>query len=115
MQKFLFIYRNSEEAESVAPTPEEIQELMTVWGEWMQSAASHQASFDGGDGLQPGGKLVNCDGIVSDGPYVESKEVVGGYNVLEAESYDVAVEIAKGCPILKMGGNIEIREFAGLE
>ncbi|MEM6472596.1 MAG: hypothetical protein AAF802_23755, partial [Planctomycetota bacterium] len=76
MRKFLFIYRNSEEAESVAPTPEEIQELMSVWGDWMQSAASQSAQFEGGDGLQPGGKLVNSDGLVSDGPYVESKEVV---------------------------------------
>ncbi|MEM6471849.1 MAG: YciI family protein, partial [Planctomycetota bacterium] len=86
-----------------------------VWGDWMQSAASQSAQFEGGDGLQPGGKLVNSDGLVSDGPYVESKEVVGGYNVLHAESYEVAVEVAKGCPILKMGGNVEVREFAGLE
>ena len=114
MAKFLFIYRNSEEAESVVPTPEEIQELMTVWGEWMQSAAAHDAEFHGGDGLQPGGHLIDKQGIVSDGPFVESKEVVGGYNVIEAASYDVAITIAKGCPILSQGGNVEVRELAGL-
>lgn len=115
MPKFLFIYRNSEEAESVAPTPEEIQELMTAWGDWMQSAAAHQGEFHGGDGLQPGGQLVDSAGIVSDGPYVESKEVVGGYNILEAASYEVAVKIAKECPVLAQGGNVEVRELAGFE
>ncbi|MEM8669421.1 MAG: YciI family protein [Planctomycetota bacterium] len=114
MAKFMFIYRNSEEVESMVPTPEQIQELMTVWGEWMQGAASHGAEFHGGDGLQPGGKLIDDKGLVSDGPYVESKEVVGGYNVLEAESYEVAIAIAKDCPVLQQGGNVEIRELAGL-
>ena len=114
MAKFMFIYRNSEGAETMAPTPEQIQELMTVWGDWMQSAASRGAEFQGGDGLQPGGQLVDSEGLISDGPYVESKEVVGGYNVLEAESYEVAIAIAKECPVLKQGGNVEIRELAGL-
>ena len=48
---------------------------------------------------------------VVDGPYAEAKEVVGGYFLIEAADYDEAVEISKGCPHLKYGGRIELRQI----
>ena len=52
--------------------------------------------------------------MVTDGPHIESKEVVGGFSVVQAESYDEAVEVARGCPITFVpGAEIEIREMAG--
>ena len=71
-------------------------------------------SFRAGMGSNRAASWSTLDGLISDGPYVESKEVVGGYNLLEAESYEVAIAIAKECPVLKQGGNVEIRELAGL-
>jgi hypothetical protein len=110
MAKYLFIYRDSAEPQS-PPSPEQMQAFLATWGEWFQKHAS--AILDGGDGLHPTGRVLKPDGTVSDGPYVESKEVIGGYSVIQADSYDQAVAIARDCPIAKIGGAIEIREFAG--
>lgn len=50
---------------------------------------------------------------MSDGPFLEAKEILGGYSIIQAASYDRAVQIAKECPVVLHGGSIEIRELAG--
>ena len=47
---------------------------------------------------------------VTDGPYSESKEVLGGYYMIEAPSYDKAIDYARDCPQLEYGGTIEVRQ-----
>ena len=47
--------------------------------------------------------------IVTDGPYAEAKDVVGGFSVIEAKDLAQAAEISKGCPILEVGGSVEVR------
>ncbi len=110
MPKFLFIYHDPVEPRT-PPSPEEMQAFLGLWGAWFQQFGP--AIVDGGDGLMPTGRVLKPGGIVSDGPYVESKEVIGGYSVVQADTYDAAVAIARECPISKAGGTIEIREFAG--
>jgi hypothetical protein len=63
--------------------------------------------------LKPTGKVVRTGGVVSDGPFVESKEVLGGYSIIQAGSYEEALRIAKECPHHQGPGSIEIREMAG--
>jgi hypothetical protein len=109
MAKFMLIYRNAEEM--APPSPEEMQAFMVMWGEWFQKFGP--SIVDGGDGLKSSGKILKPGGIVTDGPFVEAKEVIGGYSVLQADDYDAAVAIARECPIAKLGGPIEIRELAG--
>jgi hypothetical protein len=58
--------------------------------------------------------VVKPTNVVTDGPYTEIKESVGGYTVVKADSLDEAVELAKGCPILTVGGNVEVREIENL-
>jgi hypothetical protein len=67
----------------------------------------------GGDPLQPASTIVRRKGaeIVVDGPFAETKESVGGYFLVSAESLAEASEIAKGCPILDTGGYVEVREI----
>lgn len=110
MSKFLFVYRDPIPAPP-PPSPEEMQEFLALWGQWFGKFPG--AIVDGGDALLPTGRVVKPDGVVSDGPYVEAKEMLGGYSVIEAADYDGAVEIAKACPIAMVGGNVEIRQFAG--
>jgi hypothetical protein len=55
---------------------------------------------------------VNASQVVTDGPYLEIKEAIGGYTLIRAESLEEAAEISKGCPILLAGGNVEVREIA---
>jgi hypothetical protein len=106
MPKFLFIFRHSTDPQS-RPSPEEMQALGGQWYAWMQKFSG--AILPGGDGLKPTGRLLR-GGIVSDGPYVEAKEFVASFTLIQAENYDAAVAIARECP----GNNvIEIRELGG--
>jgi hypothetical protein len=106
MAKFLFIYRESTESRA-KPSPEEMQALAAAWGTWMQKFRS--AILPGGDGLKRSGRVVKA-GLVTDGPYVEAKEVIASFGVIQADNYDAAVAIARACP---PGHTIEIRELAG--
>ena len=51
--------------------------------------------------------------VVTDGPFVEAKEIVGGFTIVQADSIDGAAEIAKGCPCLLTGGRVEVRPLEG--
>jgi hypothetical protein len=111
MPKYLLIYRDSAEPQQPQPSPEEMQGFLQMWDGWFKQFEGKIA--DGGDGLLPTGRVLKPGGVVADGPYVEAKEMIGGFSVVSANSYDEAVEIAKHCPIAVIGGAIEIREFAG--
>jgi hypothetical protein len=111
MAKFLFLYRNPPMPANVAPSPEEIQGILTAWHAWFATVGA--ALVDGGDGLQDTGRTVRPGGVVSDGPFIEAKELVGGYSIIQAESYEHAVVHAKTCPVLAAGGWVEVRELAG--
>ena len=106
MAKYLFIYRESTGPRS-RPSPEEMQVLQGQWYAWMQKFSA--SILPGGDGLKPSGRLLK-EGIVTDGPYVEAKEIVVSFALIQADNYDAAVAIARECP---PGHTIEIRELAG--
>lgn len=109
MAKFMLLYRDPSEA-AAPPSPEEMQAFLGLWGEWFQKFEGK--ILDGGDALLPTGRVIEGD-QVHNGPYVEAKEIIGGYSVVEAPHYEAAIEIARECPIAKIGLRIEIREFAG--
>lgn len=113
MNKYLFVYRtpNTDNSESQAPSPEEMQQMMAQWQAWKEKFSKQV--LDMGDGLKPGGKILK-DGDVTDGPFVEIKEVLGGFSIVQAKDYDEALEVARACPITFMpGSSIELRELAG--
>ena len=68
-----------------------------------------------GEPLEEGGLIVTSDKTVTDGPFPESKEMVGGYIRIEAESIEAASEVAKDCPVLNFGGRVEVRQIAIIE
>src|SRR4051794_30588264 len=108
MAKFLFVYRGNNEAHAKL-TPDEIQQHMQKWGAWIGQALQQGWMVDPGDALTQEGKVVNARKVVTDGPFVESKECIGGYSIVQAETIDAAAELAKGCPGLLMGGKVEVR------
>ncbi len=110
MAKFMFLYRDSADPNQPQPSPEEMQQFLALWGDWFASCGPKLV--DGGDGLLPTGRVLHPTGDVTNGPYVEAKEVIGGYSVVDVEHYEAAVELARTCPIIAIGGTIEIREFA---
>ena len=95
-------------------TPEEMQALSKRWMDWLGSIAAQNKLSDRGNRLESSGKVIKGDNTITNGPYAEIKESIGGYSIVKADSYEAAIELAKGCPILKLGGNVEVREVSVL-
>ena len=110
MANFLFVYRNDVAQECQEPSPEEIQAFMQQWTDWYEKVGD--GIVNGGDGLMPTGKVLRGT-TVTDGPFIEAKELVGGFSIVRAADYEQALEFARSCPINAMGGSIEVRELAG--
>ena len=111
MAKFLFIYRGASDA-AARMTPEERQEHTRRWETWIGEALQKGWMLDPGDGLTAETRVVNAK-VVTDGPFVESKEIVGGFTIVQADSIDSAAKLASGCPCLQIGGAVEVRRLAG--
>jgi len=106
MTEFVFLYRGGERPTS----PEQGQQVMQQWMEWFKGLAAQDRVVDRGQPLEPGGKVVQAGSkAVMDGPFTETKDLVGGFSIVRASSLDEAVELAKGCPILERGGHVEVR------
>ena len=95
-------------------SPEQIQAVIGEYVAWRHKIEA-EGKYVGGEKLKDeGGKHLTggSGGLrVTDGPYTEAKEVIGGYFAISAANYDEAVETASGCPHLKYGGRIELREI----
>ena len=111
MKEFLLIFRTDYKAMPKG-SPEEMQAMTKKWMDWIGSIAAQNKLFERGKRLSFDGKVVRTNKSVTDGPYTEIKESIGGYSIIKVDSYEEAVEIAKGCPILTVGGNVEIREIS---
>ena len=108
MAKFLFIYRHNTESHS-NNSPEEMQSMYQKWQSWVAEGLENGWMVDAGNGLKPAGCVVNPKKTITDGPFIEAKELVGGYAIVQAEDLAAAAEFAKGCPILMQGGSVEVR------
>jgi hypothetical protein len=106
MSEFVFLYRGGERPTS----PEEGQKVMQKWVAWFQELAQSGHVVDRGQPLEPTGKIVGgATRTVTDGPFAEAKDVVGGFTLIRAADIDEAAELAKGCPISDRGGHVEVR------
>jgi hypothetical protein len=110
-KKYLLIYHVLPMPSASAPSPAEMQTLFAQWDAWKNKFKAQ--ILDMGDALKPDGRLLK-EGVVTDGPFVESKDVIGGYSIVGADSYEQAVIVARECPMAFVPGTrIEIREMAG--
>ncbi len=108
MKDSLLLFRSGLDFGSASP--EQLQKAMMKWQKWL-GELKRSNRLGAGQRLLPGGKtLAGAKSETTDGPYAEGKEVVGGYQLIEASSLDDAVEIARGCPIFYFGGSVEVRE-----
>jgi hypothetical protein len=115
MNEFLLIFRRDFTPGEAQPSPGQLQAMMKDWQDWMGSIAAQNKLVNPGNRLAPDGQVVKPGGIVTNGPYVEIKEVIGGYIIIRAASINEASEISKGCPILSIGGNVEVRNIIPME
>lgn len=111
MDEFILIFRH-QDGHKVA-SPEQIQIWMKQTKDWMGGIAA-QNKLVGGNGLPfDDAKIVWHKNVVTNGPFGDIKETIGGYIIVRAESVDEAVEFAKGSPVLQGEGNsVEVRKIA---
>ena len=111
MDEYILIFRH-EDGTKIA-SPEQIQVWMKQTMDWIGGIAA-QNKFSGGTGLPfDGARVVHHNKVVTNGPFGEIKETIGGYIIVKADSFDEAVEFAKGSPVLQGEGNtVEVRKIA---
>ena len=114
MKDFLLVYRTDYNTMPKS-SPEEMQASTKRWMDWIGGIAAQHKLTDRGNRLVPTGKVLKADNVIADGPYTEIKESVVGYSIVKADSIEEATVLAKGCPILKVGGNVEVREISVMQ
>src|SRR5215510_8126399 len=110
--EYLLLFRNAGDWHR-GLSPQELQEVTDRWMTWF-NRLSEQGKVTTGQPLMPEGKIVSGKNgqFVADGPFVESKETIGGYFLLSVNSAEEAVEIARDCPGLQYGMRVEVRPVA---
>ncbi|MEM9070243.1 MAG: YciI family protein [Myxococcota bacterium] len=100
---------SSEGGPKEGPSPEQMQQMMAKYEAWMTKFADRIE--DRGNRLKGTGRVVSASGV-ADGPFVEAKELIGGYMILKADSYEEAVEVIQAGPMLGGPALFEVRELA---
>jgi hypothetical protein len=108
MSKYMFLFRGGSDMQQASPTDQ--QANMMKWKNWMDGIAA-QGKLIGGEPLTYGaGKvLAGRAKKITDGPFAEGKEIVGGYLIVDTKDLDEAAELGKGCPIFENDGSLEVR------
>lgn len=108
MAKFLCMQRNLATQSAEKPSPAQMQEMYSKFGAWMTKFKDNLADPGGKLGS---GKLVTVD-EAKDGPFVEVKELVGGYMIVSADNIDEAIQVARECPgLVRPGSGVEVIEI----
>jgi len=106
MSEFTFLFRGRDTSAS----PEQMQKNMQKWVAWFKELGEKGHIKYPGHPLEGTGKVVRGkQKTVHDGPYAEAKDIVNGFTLIEAKDLSQAVELSKGCPILEIGGSVEVR------
>jgi hypothetical protein len=112
MSQFIYIYRGGERPER---SPEQMQQEMQQWMTWLKGLTAQGHVKDPGHPLERSGKVVKGKSrTVTDGPFAEAKDLIGGYTLIEAKDIRQAVELSSGCPIFDVGGSVEVRPVVSM-
>src|SRR5437868_15078843 len=108
---YMLLFRGTDLRKGLSP--EELQKVTDNWMNWFKRL-TEEGKAVAGNPLEREGKIVaGKDRVVSDGPFAESKEAVGGYFLLDVATMDEAVAIARECPGLPYGIRVGVRAGAG--
>jgi len=114
MANFMYLFRHNHAALR-SMSPEQMQQLTKKWMGWADTLKKNGHFKQAGERLDEAGKVVRGKSkIITDGPFVEAKDSIGGYMLVEARDLAQAVELAKGCPILEGDGSVEIRPIVSM-
>lgn len=110
MSEFLLVYRGGL---PMTASASDMQAQMEKWGAWLKDLAMKGNLKDAGHPLEKSGKVVSSK-AVNDGPYAEAKDLVGGFSIINAKDLNHAAELTRGCPVLAVGGSVEIRPLIAM-
>ncbi|CAN5675806.1 YciI family protein [soil metagenome] len=114
MKEYLMLFRNEKNDGGPKPSDEQMRAAMLQWQKWIKGLVA-QGNYSGTNRLYSEGKTLKPNNVIADGPFAEVKEMVGGYVIVKANSLEEAVDMAKGCPNLLYGGNVEVRAVMPIE
>ncbi len=109
MKEFMFIFKGPY-YEDLAMSPAEAEGNMYKWLEWVKQLKEQGVYIEGRPLIKTGKIVSGKNAVVTDGPFAESKELVGGYFILTADSLEDVLKHTKGFPDYELGGSIEVRE-----
>lgn len=112
MKEFLLLFRGDYQAVPQGDGTD-WQAMAQKWQDWIGSLTAQNKWVAPGQQLTPAGKVVRANGVITDGPYTEIKETLFSYCTIKAASLAEAAELAQDCPILLIGGTVEVREIGG--
>lgn len=117
MSQFVLLYRSSKEAyQEAMGSPEKVQASLAKWRAWIREMTEKGQLKSVGEPLERTGTMVvGKKKVVTDGPFTELKDVIGGFSIVEAPNLEQAAKIACGCPILDNGGSVEVRPVLKLD
>jgi hypothetical protein len=111
MKDYIYLYHNG----TAQLSPEQMQKNMQKWMTWLKELGEKGHVKDAGHPLESTGRVVKGKpGALTDGPYAEAKDVIGGYSLVSATDIDQAATLSKGCPIFETGGYVEVRPLLGM-
>jgi len=109
MNEFLIIIRRDLISKDAQPSPEQMQASIKPFQDWIGGIAAQNKLVAPPKRWDADGRVIRQNATVTNGPYAEIKESIGGLVMIRATDYEEAVEIAKGCPILQWGATVEVR------
>jgi len=109
MNEFLLVIHRDLTSSDAKPSPEQMQAAIKPFQDWIGGIAAQNKLVAPPRRWDADGRVIKQNNTVTNGPYAEIKESIGGVFMIRANDYDEAVEIAKGCPILQWGATVELR------
>ena len=109
MNEYLLVIYRDFTSENPAPTPEQMKDAMKPYQDWVAGIAANNKLVAPPKRWDADGRVVKNNTAVTSGPFTQNNLSIGGLFLVKADSYDEAVEIAKGCPIIEFGAIVEVR------
>ncbi len=103
--EFVFLFRQP----ALNQSAEKQEDIQKKWNDWIGGIAAQGKIAGNGLHLTSVGSVLKPGGVVTDGPFVEIREILGGFIVVKADTMDDAITLAHGCPAIDAGGSVEIR------
>ncbi|WP_221391511.1 YciI family protein [Dyadobacter sp. NIV53] len=109
MSEFLLAIHRDITSTDATPSPEQMKSAIKPYQDWIAGIGAQDKLIGNPKRWDLDGRFVKKGNTVTNGPYAEVKESIGGLFLIKANDYDEAVEIAKGCPIIEYGAVVEVR------